>query len=806
MKEESTLYKIAKWIVPMLLSVIVATGIVLLSLRFGFYQYGNEIDVELYKIDAVKSALERGGLYPLYVGEWHNGYEMFRYISPLPYVFIGLLTGISGISYATSISVFYGVMVFAALMGFFLFGIRYKKLMAAFFAGLAFLFMPVTLYAAVSLGRLDIFMALSLMPGTLFWVFSFLEFERRRALLPFTISMILLVASHYVLAIVFGCVLLVYLFFHILARKSWKFQTALLGNMLLIYFTMGYFLCTAISGDILDKVYIMDGRWEFTVGYAMIITCVIALFLCDKTRIAGILVAIMGVVISLGVFGDTLKLIPYSALQNEYWYIAIATLILLVTLLHWKRLRTIMVFLFMVGVVIEALPVLDTLREYVTSDAKEDTLISDYLIDEAILITDSRLALMDNSELGAKPYRYMALNGVRSSFGADKSNALTLRNQNSLNEAFMDGFYDYMFDRLRLYGNDVVVVLKECLEGEAGYNILVQAAADRKYNVYKENDKVLVFKADEIDSAYGVITKYNNLAIGQTANLIAYIYPSFGIGDRYCLEDYKIDELMEYERLYLSGFTYKNKERAENMLRELSSRGVKIFIDMQHIPINELTGKNEFMGAYAQFIQFTEDFPILENNSGDEFKLDFQTITDTTWNTVYVSGCDNVLKEATYEGRRHLAYLACDRESEVIFMGFNLVYYYLTAHKTELKQFLDDTMDFSGEVYPESEIVPIDIEYSLDNIKVYTEANGVNCNLANVDTLVPDRIVSVQENMWVVNQGETVFDIEYPNKTEGIFFSVFGVVGIVLLWILVYVVLEPVDDKSKNYITKERIL
>ena len=799
MKEDGRLYKLGKYIIPFLLSGAVAAGVALLALYFDFYRHGSEVYGELYKLDIVKKALDAGDMYPLYVEKWYNGYEMFRYTSPIPYVLICLITYIPGVGVEMGISVFYGIVTFLSMMGFFLFGIRQKKLTASFFIGLAFLLLPTTLYAAVSLCRLDVLMGLALMPGVLFWIFEFLECERRRALFPLTCSMILMVASHYVLSIVFGLVMLLYLFLHMLSRKTWKFEVALAGNLFLAYITMGYFLYAAVSGGMLERGYASVGRWSLVIGYVLLVACAIGLFLSDRTRIAGFLVAILGIIISYGMFGNVLKLIPFVALQDSYWYLAVAMVLLLVMLLYWKRLRTIMIIIFAVSVVIETFPLLNSVKEEIT-EPKANTVIQDYLIDEAVAITNSRLALMDNKKLGVMPHWYIALQGVNSVFGGDSANALTTRNLASLNEAFADGFYDYMFDRLLLYGNDVIIILKENLTETGSYQVLLQAAENNNYSVHKENDKAIVLKLNQVSAPYGVVTKYDNLAIGETSNLIAYIYPSFGMGDRDCLEDYKIEELVEYDRLYLSGFTYRNKERAENMLRELSSRGVKIYIDMQHIPINELTGKNEFMGAYAQFIQFTEDFPILENDGGNQFKLDFQTVTDTTWNTVYVSGCDNVFKEAIYEGRKHLAYLTGDRSSDVKFMGFNLVYYYLSTHNVELKRFLDEAMDFSGEVYTKSEIVPITIEYLPEQIKVTTDTNDVNCNLAIVETLVPNRILETQEDMWLVNQGDTVFKIVRPNNTEGIFFSVFGLIGIALLWIFVYVVLEPVNDKSKQEI------
>ena len=601
--------------------------------------------------------------------------------------------------------------------------------------------------------------------------------------------------SHFVFAIVFGLMLMLYLALHLVTKRTWRFETALAGNLLLVYMLMGYYLYPALSGGLFTKFY--SSGWSLQIGYALFIIAAVGVFLSDRARMAGFLTALLGMIFSCDMFNFALKLMPFRALQNPYWYLLTAVSFCMVMLLCWKRLRLSVLIVLTGAVVLENVPQLLSLENGNTVRLAEEQMIQDYLLDEAAAVTDNRLALMDNATLGDMPHWYIASQGVNSMYGWDAENGLTLENQWNLNAAFADGFYDYMFDRLLLYGNDVVVVLKELFSGEGAQQVLVRAASDRSYAVCAENDKVIVFKSEQINAPYGLKIQYENLAIGENANAITYIYPSFGLGSRSCLEDYTVEELLKYRRLYLSGFTYREKEKAENMLRELSAKGVKIYIDMQHIPINELTGKNEFMGVYAQFIQFTEDFPVLENDNGNQFKLDFRTITDTTWNTVYVSGCDEILKEAVYEGKKHLAYLARSSESDVTFMGFNLVYYYLSMHNSDLKRFLDEALDFPQEGFSNAEIVPIKIEYSPKQIEVITEGDGVNCNLAALETLMPDRILSMQENMWVINQGKTTFRIERPGNIESMFVSILGGMGIVLLWILVYVVLEPISKKQK---------
>ena len=226
------------------------------------------------------------------------------------------------------------------------------------------------------------------------------------------------------------------------------------------------------------------------------------------------------------------------------------------------------------------------------------------------------------------------------------------------------------------------------------------------------------------------------------------------------------------------------------MLKELSQKGTEVYIDMQHIPINALTGKNEFMDVYAQFVQFVENFPILENDNGNQFKLDYKAGGYDIWETVYVSGCEEVVKETVYENKSHLVYLGKNHDPNVTFMGFNLLYYYLTTHNQDLKRFLDEALELSSEDLETPVIVPVQIEREPYEIIVHTQADHVNCNIAGVDALEADRVISMQENLLVVNQGDTAFKVINAGQRTGMFLSILGLVALCVIWIAIYVLLE----------------
>lgn len=790
-------HRASNYITSLILAVVIAVCVGAFLYESGLYLHGDDIYAQLYKLDAVAASMREGALVPLYAKDWYNGYEIFRYTPPTAYLFIIMISGVFDVDYHISICIFYGIMAFISMSGFLLIGVKQRKVVAAFFAGIAFLLLPSTFTAVILEGSLDVVMGLALIPLILYFLHGFITWKNRLAILPFSILMCLLVLSHYILAIAFGAVLVIYLIFHAFAIKEWKFAAAAIGNMLMLYVVMGYFLYPALSGGLLTRGHSAQWDVEFSLGIPILVIAILGLVTTDRKRFAGFFLTIVFAVLSFSVMEPVRKLIASPTLQKSYWYLICVSAILLITLLSWERLRIIFLLAALCVMVGEGVPLMLSIQEGDHALQESEALIDDYLLTEAAAWTDNRIALMDMATLGAFPHWYFARQGVDSMFGWDYENALTVRNQMSLNEAFFDGFYDYMFDRLLLYGNDTAVVLKSLLE-EGAYGTLTAAAARNGYEAVAENENVIVFKQTAVNSAYGVVTHYENLAIGDNAYYIGYIYPSFGYGASACIEDYTIEELSQYHKLYLSGFTYREKEKAENMLKELSAKGTEIFIDMQHIPINAITGKNEFMGVYAQFVQFIEDFPVLENDNGNQFKLDFQAGRYAVWDTVYVSGCEDVIKETAYEDKSHLVYWGQNHEPNVNFMGFNLIYYYLTTHNQDLKRFLDEELGLSSEELPQPVIVPMQVERESDRITVHTQEDRVNCNIAGVDTLETDRIVTMQENMLVVNEGDTTLRIAHTGRTEGMFLSIIGIVILGIIWISIYVLLENNETVGKE--------
>ena len=259
-------HRVSSYITSVVLSALIAVCVGFFLYHFGFYLQGEAVYAQLYKLNAVAEAMQEGVFFPLYAENWYNGYEIFRYSPPVVYIVIVMISGIFDADFHISICIFYGIMAFVSMMGFSLFGVKQRKIVAAFLIGIAFLLLPSTFTAVILEGSLDVVMGIALVPCILYFLHDFITWKNRLAVLPFSALMCLLVLSHYILAIAFGGVLVIYLIFHAVAMKEWKFEAAAIGNMLILYVAMGYFLYPALSGGLLTRSYSSQWNVELSMG------------------------------------------------------------------------------------------------------------------------------------------------------------------------------------------------------------------------------------------------------------------------------------------------------------------------------------------------------------------------------------------------------------------------------------------------------------------------------------------------------------------------------------------------------------
>lgn len=173
------------------------------------------------------------------------------------------------------------------------------------------------------------------------------------------------------------------------------------------------------------------------------------------------------------------------------------------------------------------------------------------------------------------------------------------------------GFYPYLFDRALELGNDTVLIkISELKNGSKDIPDVTNAAKEQEFTLVQYNDSFLLYHR-EISTVFGTVCKYDGLAIGNAAASLTYSYPDITRGDSANLDDYTFAELSGYKVIYLSGFSYSDKTKAEKLVKRLSNAGVKIIISGDGIPQDAHTKERDFLGVSCQDIYFENGYPIL---------------------------------------------------------------------------------------------------------------------------------------------------------------------------------------------------
>lgn len=223
------------------------------------------------------------------------------------------------------------------------------------------------------------------------------------------------------------------------------------------------------------------------------------------------------------------------------------------------------------------------------------------LIDTAQEITSQRLALLDRGTLGSEGAYLLSASGdaVPVLQAPSWQGAPTKNNANCLEEAYQAGNFVYLFDRTVELGCDSVLLKLDVLDSltQQTRSDIQKAAELSGYELVDSNDNYQLYHLSSAPSTFGVHTTYSALALGMQASELAYAYPALEVADSSNLSDYTFDDLKDYDVLYLDGFTYNNKEEAEELVEKLALTGTRVVIMADDMPADEHSSTISFLGV-----------------------------------------------------------------------------------------------------------------------------------------------------------------------------------------------------------------
>ncbi len=803
------------------LGLVLAFGVLFSWYLYATHSFPRNVDTDtfghLFKINYLYESLKKGVLYPIYTEYWYNGMELFRYWPPLSYYVMAVFQFMTHGDVLNAFYIFVGFVYILNMIGWFLFGRREQNPGMAFLVGNLYFFCPDNLRVLFAEGNIPRILITSIVPFAFYFVWEVIHHKRLKALIGLAVSVLLITFSHYMIAAMLGISLFLFCLVYGIAHREARYAVWVTVDLIFTYLASGISLLPGLTGSGLvsqssEASVATINQWaqeawksinpflrynimsQFYFGLAIFVIIVIGLLTADKKRIPGFATAFLIFISTTTTASTVVRLLPMSQVFWMTRFVPMAMCAFFISIFLWRKLKKSVIILFTLIMVLDTVPTLqliteqsgETIADYMQSDMDQ------YLMDEAIAVTQNRLGVLDNSLWGAIPSYYLSKDmnedSTLYSFGWAYQGAQTMENIVSINEAAQMQHYAYSFDRMLELGDDTVLVYKRLIP-EDMVSDMMESAAIVGYHLVQENDKVWLFHIDtDVEGTFGVKKEYDSLAIGTHARAISYIFPRFGYGNSIALEDYSMEELSRYDKIYLSGFTYRDKDSAEDMLTQVARTGTRIYIDMQHIPLSELTGKAEFLGVYAQYVAFTERFPIMETANGSQFKLNFKTAGYSSWNTVYISGMEESLKSSFYDNQTHLTYLGRNEEENIYFMGFNTIHYYLESGEDALLTYLSEVFDEKPGEVCRSKLVPITVDYAPESVTIAAPESGIITGLANLDCFErkDNGRKASYDNLLLSDEGTTVYGVHYTDFGVGIVCSLVGIAGLAVFWTVLW--------------------
>lgn len=795
--------------------LIVAGAVAMILVKASdLYPLGIDIHGHLFKSDLMYTEILKGNFYPLFTELWYNGVQPFRYWAPLPYYCLAFLQLLTRGDVMNAYLGFVWLSFSVGGIGWLLFSRKLRRPWLGMFFAITWFLLPDNMRVFFYEGNLPRMFIAMLLPYIFYCLWQFVCYKRKKMIFPLIALMPLAILGHLMIAAMIGVASAIFLLIYAIANKRWTESIQALVAMLFTFAVSGIWVFPALIGGLTsmgseaaEKIIVRTSAdlrislnpflrvggdmIAFYIGLSLFLIALIGLLLSNRKSIPGFSTLL---IFSIGSTSFVALLIFRLPFGQYFWairFLPIVYALFLISLLEWKTLKKIILFIMCSLILFDIIPSLHLYNFDQNMDipATHEVIpksMDEYLFSEAKSITQNRVSLMDLSLFGSMPsYAFGTLAPQTSYvFGWAWQGAVTAPNIAYLNEALEMKNYLYMFDRNLELGADTVIVNSEPVLKSGSVTDLFAAADKVGYSLIDQTEYAWLFSYP-VDSTFGVIAQYECLAIGTTAALVPGILPYYHPGDKLYIDDYTVDELIKYKKIYLSGFFYNDRKNAEDLVREIADAGVQVFIDMSRIPADPLTNRMTFLDIDAQPITFTNIFPNLMTEDTvvhpKPFAEDY-----VTWNTVYLNGLSDVSGYAWFENSPRLDFIGTGENKEITFIGFNILFHAYMAQDYSVKGILNSVMDLQEDNLPDRKIVPITIEYGKNTITIRSEYDNVNTTIAYQDIFESEQPLRSMNNFLIVDRGTTVIRMSYPHLAGGLLVTLFGIVAEIAMAFLIF--------------------
>lgn len=802
-----------------LLYAAVAVAIVYFTSISGATPAGADTMFYLFRADDVYHSIrDEGILYPIWNASWYNGVQISRYWPPLCTYVLALCQAVCNGSPYLGYLLFVGLLYFVGAIIWLRIGYTHGRPYLGAFIGLIWGLLPHNIFQIYSEGVLVRSMIVAWLPAYVMAVYDYFHQDRKYSLAKMIIYMFLMVIAHVGYAGMVALVVALYMIIDKIVNKiSFKKMLNVILAVGISMLISGIYLIPSLTGGIasIDMSQIMASyfaplkytlnpflgwhtamyRWNpdclsAYFGVVLFTLCILGILFARKKAKPGFITAFITVCLSSSVAYPLLAIMPGGSMLWMLRFMSISICFTLMSFLFWDTARKPLIIIMCVLLVLESFQcwaIIPYHKNGETAEQRYDRLLSESLLGEGRDITVQRatiaepLGSIDIDEVYLLAGYEYEENSIHYTQGQGAQSAITYTNIVQLNQSIEDKHYLYYFDRCLELGNDTVMMSIKKFDPEDDEDELkdITEAAERiGYKLYDENETERIYHMD-VPGAFGIITEYGSIGIGKGNTNISLGFPSVKETEDPNINHYTVEELSKYKTVFLTGFTYDSKEKAEKMVKELSETGTRVIIFADGIPVDRTTGAQSFLDVSCQQITFNHGFPELTVGEG-RFDPDLFPKEYSQWKTVYVNGLDNVT--GTFQdGGKTVSFLGTKYNENIVFLGINMFFQYQLTNDETVGLILQDIFGISTEDIPDRKVVPLEVETSRDHIRIVSEYDNVNTTWAYHDIFVSDAPIYEDNHLMFVDKGETYITFKYPYFWPGLATSAAGIAGMVLL-------------------------
>lgn len=799
-----------------LINLAVTVLIVLLVKKNVLLFKGADSMYHVYRGGWVLDGLKSGNLWQLYNPIWYNGVELMRYWPPAAAYLMAFCRWIAAFipSFADTGAAYGGFAVYCGFIYFIgatswnIVGYRKNRPLFGTVAGILWFFMPTGIYVLFSDGNLPRSLIMAVFPLLFLFVNEYLKQGRKRDFIGTAVMFFVMCCCHvgYTGMVAIACI--IYLAVYRLCcfvgstrlekgrHKDFDLIIAIVAGFLM----SGIFLYPALNGGLVSNSSHSDqtartffqsffttlnpydkikyGYEDLYFGLASFLIAVFGIFGAKRRARPGFITAVIIVLLTTNTAFPILTSLPGGQFLWMTRFLQIASAMIIFSMLEWDSLKKPLVAVLTVLLIADSLTVIPTLSKTEGIDRMEDYYVQmegSTLIDEARNATKNRIALMDSGKVLHNGVSYLTdyNGGIAQIFGAGWEAASTSKQIAQINEAFDYGYYYFMFDRLADMGCDTILLKKDAPQFYPYNESEAETAAEAaNYEKIADEGTNAVFSLKGITGNFGTVAKYKGLAIGDGAYYITMMFPSIEEAPNKYVDDYTVEELSKYPVIYMDGFKYHNVDKAEDIIRQVSRNGTKVYILADGMPSNTKSHTHRFLGVESQVIEFDNGFPTLNTKKHGTFEVALFPDEFRQWRTVYMNGLTEVEGWSEVLGET-LPFYGKGENENIIFVGYNLTYYYAITKDKNIGALLSGITEISTEELPERRTVPIDIKYSADQITVDSPEDNVNTTFAVHDIFSGG--FTERNRLVYVNKGTTEIHMHYPYPVRSILMSLAGI-------------------------------